>query len=143
VQTLRKHERANNVDFKEIYGKDHSDSFLLLETGRADAFVMDDNILAGLIASAKNPAEYKIVGEVLSVEPIAIMIRKDDPTMKKLADDTISGMMKSGALEKLYTKWFLAPIPPKNTSVNLPMGATLKTLFATPNDKPMEDYAKK
>jgi glutamate/aspartate transport system substrate-binding protein len=143
VQTLRKHERANNVDFKEIYGKDHSDSFLLLETGRADAFVMDDNILAGLIATAKNPAEYKIVGEVLSVEPIAIMIRRDDPTMKKLADDTITGMMKSGALEKLYTKWFLAPIPPKNTSVNLPMGATLKTLFATPNDKPMEDYAKK
>jgi glutamate/aspartate transport system substrate-binding protein len=143
VQTLRKHERANNVDFKEIYGKDHSDSFLLLETGRADAFVMDDNILAGLIATAKNPADYKIVGEVLSVEPIAIMIRKDDPTMKKLADDTITGMMKSGALEKLYAKWFIAPIPPKNTSVNLPMGATLKTLFTTPNDKPMEDYAKK
>jgi glutamate/aspartate transport system substrate-binding protein len=143
VQTLRKHERANNVDFKEIYGKDHSDSFLLLETGRADAFVMDDNILAGLIATAKNPAEYRIVGEVLSVEPIAIMIRKDDPTMKKLADDTVTGMMKSGALEKLYTKWFLAPIPPKNTSVNLPMGGTLKTLFTSPNDKPMEDYAKK
>ena len=143
VQTLRKHERANNVDFKEIYGKDHSDSFLLLETGRADAFVMDDNILAGLIATAKNPAEYKIVGEVLSVEPIAIMIRKDDPAMKKLADDTISGMMKSGALEKLYTKWFLSPIPPKNTSVNLPMGATLKGLMSSPNDKPMEDYAKK
>lgn len=143
VQTLRKHERANNVDFKEIYGKDHSDSFLLLETGRADAFVMDDNILAGLIATAKNPADYKIVGEVLSVEPIAIMIRKDDPAMKKLADDTIVGMMKSGALEKLYAKWFIAPIPPKNTSVNLPIGATLKTLFTAPNDKPMEDYAKK
>ena len=143
VQTLRKHERANNVDFKEIYGKDHSDSFLLLETGRADAFVMDDNILAGLIATAKNPADYQIVGEVLSVEPIAIMIRKDDPSMKKLADDTIVGMMKSGALEKLYAKWFIAAIPPKNTSVNLPIGATLKTLFTAPNDKPMEDYAKK
>ena len=143
VQTLRKHERANNVDFKEVFGKDHSDSFLLLETGRADAFVMDDNILAGLIATSKNPADYKIVGEVLSIEPIAIMIRRDDPSMKKLVDDTISGMMKSGALEKLYAKWFLAPIPPKNTSVNLPMGATLKTLFTAPNDKPMEDYAKK
>ncbi len=143
VQTLRKHERANAINFKEIYGKDHSDSFLLLETGRADAFVMDDNILAGLIATSKSPADYKIVGEVLSVEPIAIMIRKDDPSMKKLVDDTISGMMKSGALEKLYTKWFLTPIPPKNTSVNLPMGATLKSLFTAPNDKPMEDYAKK
>lgn len=143
VQTLRKHERANNVNFKEIYGKDHSDSFLLLETGRADAFVMDDNILAGLIATAKSPSDYKIVGEVLSVEPIAIMLRKDDPSMKKLVDDTIGGMMKSGALEKLYTKWFLTPIPPKNTSVNLPMGATLKSLFASPNDKPMEAYATK
>ena len=80
---------------------------------------------------------------MLSVEPIAIMIRKDDPSMKKLADDTIVGMMKSGALEKLYAKWFIAAIPPKNTSVNLPIGATLKTLFTAPNDKPMEDYAKK
>ena len=143
VQTLRKHERANNVDFKEIFGKDHSDSFLLLETGRADAFVMDDNILAGLIATSKNPADYRIVGEVLSIEPIAIMIRKDDPAMKKLTDDTIRDLMKSGALDKLYNKWFLAPIPPKNTSVNLPMGATLKGLFSAPNDRPMEDYAKK
>ena len=93
VQTLRKHERANNIDFKEIYGKDHSDSFLLLETGRADAFVMDDNILAGLIATSKNPADYRIVGEVLSIEPIAVMIRKDDPSMKKLTDDTIRDLM--------------------------------------------------
>ncbi len=143
VQTLRKHERANGVNFKEIYGKDHSDSFLLLETGRADAFVMDDNILAGLIATSKSPSDYKIVGEVLSVEPIAIMIRKDDPSMKKLVDDTIGGMMKSGALEKLYSKWFLTPIPPKNTSVNLPMGETLKSMFSSPNDKPMEAYATK
>ncbi len=143
VQTLRKHERASGIDFKEIYGKDHSDSFLLLETGRADAFVMDDNILAGLIASSKNPADYKIVGEVLSVEPIAVMIRKDDPQMKKAVDDTIRAMMKSGALDKLYTKWFTSPIPPRNTSVNLAMGATLKQLVANPNDKPMEDYVKK
>ena len=142
VQTLRKHERASNVNFNEIYGKDHSDSFLLLETGRADAFVMDDNILAGLIATAKNPADFRIVGEVLSVEPIAVMIRKDDPAMKKAVDDTIRAMMRSGALDKLYAKWFMGPIPPKNTSVNLAMGATLKQLVANPNDKPMEDYNK-
>ena len=143
VQTLRKYERAGKIDFKEIFGKDHSDSFLLLETGRADAFVMDDNILAGLIATSKNPAEYRIVGEVLSVEPIAVMLRKDDPSMKKLVDDTIRDMMKSGALEKLYTKWFMSPIPPKNTSVNLPIGSTLKSLFSAPDDKPMEAYASK
>jgi glutamate/aspartate transport system substrate-binding protein len=143
VQTLRKHERANNIDFKEVFGKDHSDSLLLLESGRAEAFVMDDNILAGLIANARNPADFKIVGEVLSVEPIAIMFRKDDPAMKKAMDDFIISQMKSGELEKLYAKWFTSAIPPKNTNVNLTMGSTLKTLIATPNDKPMEDYARK
>src|SRR4249920_2386875 len=95
VQTLRKHERATGVDFKEVFGKDHSDSFLLLESGRADAFVMDGQILAGNISKAKNPADFKIVGEVLSVEPIAIMIRKDDPNFKKAVDDSIIAMMKS------------------------------------------------
>ena len=143
VQHLRKHERAAKVNFKEIYGKDHADSFLLLETGRADAFVMDDNILAGLIANAKNPKDFRIVGEVLSVEPIAVMLRKDDPGMKKLVDGSIREMMKSGRLQKLYNKWFTSPIPPRNANVNLPMGTTLKALFADPNDKPMEAYAKK
>jgi hypothetical protein len=89
VQLLRKHERATGVDFKEVFGKDHADSFLLLESGRADAFVMDGQILAGNIAKSKAPADYKIVGEVLSVEPIAIMIRKDDPAFKKAVDDSI------------------------------------------------------
>jgi glutamate/aspartate transport system substrate-binding protein len=143
VQTLRKHQRAEKANFKELFGKDHSDSFLLVESGRADAFVMDDNILAGLVATAKNPKDYKIVGEVLSVEPIAVMFRRDDPGMKRVVDYTINDMMQSGALGKLYEKWFLKPIPPKNTSVNLPMGASLKTLFKEPNDKPMEAYAVK
>jgi len=112
VQTLRKHERATGIDFKEIYGKDHADSFLLLESGRADAFVMDDNILAGNIANAKNPKDFIIAGEVLSVEPIAVMFRKDDPAFKKAVDDAIRGMMKSGELDKLYAKWFQSPIRP-------------------------------
>ena len=143
VQTLRKNERATGVDFKEVFGKDHSESFLLLESGRADAFVMDGSILAGNIATAKNPADFKIVGEVLSVEPIAIMMRKDDPAFKKLADETIAGLAKSGALAKLYDKWFMQPIPPKNTRVGLAASDGIKAAWATPNDKPMEDYAKK
>jgi glutamate/aspartate transport system substrate-binding protein len=143
VQTLRKNERATGVDFKEVYGKDHSESFLLLESGRADAFVMDGSILAGNIATSKNPADFKIVGEVLSVEPIAIMLRKDDPAFKKLADETIAGMAKSGALAKLYDKWFMQPIPPKNTKVGLAASDGIKAAWATPNDKPMEEYAKK
>ena len=143
VQTLRKNERATGVDFKEVFGKDHSDSFLLLESGRADAFVMDGAILAGNIATAKTPADFKIVGEVLSVEPIAIMIRKDDAAFKKIGDDTIKEMMKSGEVAKLWDKWFMQPIPPKNTKVGYAASESTKAAWATPNDKPMEDYAKK
>jgi len=143
VQTLRKNERASGIDFKEVFGKDHSDSFLLLESGRADAFVMDGAILAGNIATAKNPADFKIVGEVLSVEPIAIMIRKDDPAFKKLGDDTVKAMMKSGEIAKLWDKWFIQPIPPKNTRVGYAASESTKAAWNAPNDKPMEDYAKK
>lgn len=143
VQTLRKHERANNVNFEEIFGKDHSDSFLLMESGRADAFVMDGAILAGNISKAKNPADFKIVGEVLSVEPIAIMLRKDDPAFKKAVDDSIKTMMKSGEIAKVWDKWFMQPIAPSNTKVGLAVSASTKDAWANPNDKPMEDYAKK
>lgn len=143
VQTLRKHERANGVDFKEVFGKDHADSFLLLESGRADAFVMDGQILAGNISKSKAPADYKIVGEVLSVEPIACMLRKDDPAFKKAVDDSIKNQIKDGSLAKLYDKWFMQPIPPTNTKVGLPLSEATKAAWANPNDKPMEDYAKK
>jgi glutamate/aspartate transport system substrate-binding protein len=141
VQLLRKHERAANVSFDEVFGKDHADSFLLLESGRADAFVMDGQILAGNIAKSKAPADYKIVGEVLSVEPIAIMIRKDDPAFKKAVDDSIVAMMKSGEIAKLYDKWFMQPIPPANTKVGLPLSDATKSAWANPNTKPMEEYA--
>jgi glutamate/aspartate transport system substrate-binding protein len=143
VQHLRRHERGAGVDFKEVYGKDHAESFLLLESGRADAFVMDGQILAGNIALSKNPADFRIVGEVLSVEPIAIMMRKDDPAFKKVADDTIRGLAQSGELAKIYDKWFVQPIPPKNTRVALPASDNTKAAWANLNDKPMEDYAKK
>jgi glutamate/aspartate transport system substrate-binding protein len=143
VQHIRKHERANGVDFKEVYGKDHADSFLLLESGRADAFVMDGQILAGNIAKAKNPADFKIVGEVLSVEPISIMLRKDDPAFKKAVDDSLKALMKSGEIAKIYDKWFMQPIPPANTRIGLPASEATKSAWANPNDKPMEDYAKK
>jgi len=143
VQLLRKHERANGVNFNEVFGKDHADSFLMLESGRADAFVMDGQILAGNIATSKDPSAYKIVGETISVEPIAIMLRKDDPAFKKLADDTLKDMMKSGEIAKIYDKWFVQPIPPKMTKVGLPASEATKNAWANPNDKPVEDYLKK
>jgi glutamate/aspartate transport system substrate-binding protein len=143
VQLMRAHEKGKHIDFKEVFGKDHADAFLLLETDRAVAFVMDDNLLAGLIATSKAPKDYAIVGEVLNVEPIAIMVRKDDPAFKKLADDAIVGLMKSGELEKLYSKWFLLPIPPKNISMDFPMSDKLRELIKNPSDAPAEAYNKK
>ncbi|WP_298235589.1 amino acid ABC transporter substrate-binding protein [uncultured Azohydromonas sp.] len=143
VQTLRRHKRAEGVDFKEVFGKDHADSFLLVDSGRADVFVMDSSLLAGLIARSKNPADFKIVGEPLSVEPIAIMMRKEDEGLKKIVNSTIADMVKSGEINKLYDKWFMQPTPPTGAKVNLPMSNLLKEALKNPNDKPAEEYAKK
>jgi len=140
VQLLRQNKRANGVDFKEVTGKDHADSFLLLESGRADAFVMDGQILAGNISKSKAPKDFKILPDVLSVEPIAIMIRKDDPAFKKAVDESIAAQVKSGEIAKLYDKWFLKPIPPTNTAVGLPLSPATKAAWANLNDKPKEEY---
>jgi glutamate/aspartate transport system substrate-binding protein len=140
VQLMRGHEKGKNVNFKEVYGKDHADSFLMLETDRAVAFVMDDNLLLGLIASSKAPGDYAIVGETLSVEPIAIMFRKDDPQFKELVTTTVSDLAKSGEIDKLYARWFMSPIPPKGVNLNFPMSEALKTAIKNPNDQPAEAY---
>lgn len=143
VQHLRRHERGANIDFKTVQGKDHADSFLLLESGRADAFVMDGSILAANIARAKSPKDFAIVGEALSFEPIACMLRKDDPKMKAALDNSIKRQIKDGSLAKLYDKWFMQPIPPRNVALNLPLSDELKALFARPNDEPIESYNKR
>ena len=143
VQLLRKHEKATGVNFDEVFGKDHADSFLLLESGRADAFVMDGSILAGNIANARNPKDFKIVGEVLSTEPIAIMVRKDDPQFKADVNAAIAKMVANGSMPRLWDKWFLKPIPPKNSVVGLELSAATKNAWANLNDRPAEDYQKK
>ena len=143
VQLLRKHEKANGVNFEEVFGKDHADSFLLLESGRADAFVMDGSILAGNIANSKNPKDYKIVGEVLATEPIAIMVPKNDPEFKAAVNAAIAKIVANGNMPKLWNKWFLSPIPPKNIVVGLELSPATKNAWANPNDKPAEDYNKK
>lgn len=143
VQTLRKNERAQGIDFKEVMGKDHADSFLLLESGRADAFVMDGSILAANISKAKSPKDFAIVGPELSVEPIACMVRKGDAAFLKAVDASIDRQIKDGSLAKLYDKWFMQPIPPTNTALNLPLSDATKAAWANPNNKPMEDYARK
>ncbi|MBE0548528.1 MAG: amino acid ABC transporter substrate-binding protein [Rubrivivax sp.] len=143
VQVMRQQARAAGIEFRPVYGKDHGDSFLLLQTGRADAFVMDSQILAGHISQAANPADYTIVGEVLSVEPIAIMLRKDDPAFKRAVDDSIVAMMKSGDIARLYERWFMQPIPPSGRRLGLPASDATRAAWAEPNDRPVEDYRKK
>lgn len=143
VQYLRRHERAAGLDIKELFGKDHAESFLSLESGRADAFVIDATLLKSLIASSKNPGDYAVVGEVLNVEPIAIMLPKNDPAFKKIADDTIRGMLVSGEIAELWNKWFMRPIPPRGININLPPPDSIRKVWAEPNDRPLEDFAAK
>lgn len=143
VQLMRAHEKGKSIDFKEVYAKDHADAFLMLETDRAVAFVMDDNLLAGLMVTSKNPNDYAIVGEVLNIEPIAIMLRREDPAFKKVVDDAVIGLMKSGEIDKLYAKWFMSPIPPKGANLNFAMSDKLKELIKAPSDAPAEAYNKK
>ena len=132
---IKASEKGKNLDIKNQYGKDHADSFLMVDSGRAAGFVMDDVLLAGLIASSKNPKDFAIVGEPFRVEPYGIMIRKDDPQFKALVDKTLTGLMKSGEINKIYDKWFMNPIPPKGVNMNLPMSKELKDAIGNPNDK--------
>jgi ABC-type amino acid transport substrate-binding protein len=133
---MRKYNAEKNLDMDIVLAKDHADAFLLVESGRAVAFAMDDILLFGLMANAKNPAEFEVVGEALQVEPYACMLAKDDTAFKKLVDDTFIGLMKSGEFEKMYAKWFLQPIPPKNVPLNLPMSPQLRENIKSPTDKP-------
>ncbi|HZY17252.1 MAG TPA: transporter substrate-binding domain-containing protein [Ramlibacter sp.] len=135
-QVLRKYNQDKALDMNIITGKDHDDSKLLVEGGRAVAFGMDDILLFGLKANDKNPADWDVVGESLQVEPYACMLRKDDPQFKQLVDRVIGNMMKSGEFEKLYAKWFTSPIPPNNVNLNLPMAPELKDNLKALSDKP-------
>ena len=119
-----------------IPAKDHAEALLTVESGRAAAFFMDDILLAGLVATSRNPGDWMISKEAYTVEPYAIMEPKNDPEFKKVVDDTIIGMMKSGELDKLYKKWFESPVPPKNVNLNWPMSDQLKKVVATPTDSP-------
>jgi len=136
AQVIRKYNTDHSLGMNIVLGKDHDDSLLMVEGGRAVAFAMDDILLFGLKANSKEPASLDVVGDSLQVEPYACMLRKDDPAFKALVDGVISAMMKSGEFEKLYTKWFMSPIPPKNINLNLPMSAQLKENLKALSDKP-------
>ncbi|MDB5931571.1 MAG: amino acid transporter substrate-binding protein [Polaromonas sp.] len=136
AQVIRKYSADKKLDLQLILGKDHDDSLLLVENDRALAFAMDDILLFGLMANAKNPAALEVVGDSLQVEPYACMVRKDDPEFQKLVDGTITRLMKSGEFEKMYAKWFMSPIPPKGVNLNLPMSEQLKANLKNPSAAP-------
>ena len=127
-------EKKLNIDL--LGAKDHAESALMVQTGRAVAFGMDDILLYGLRASAQDPSQLAVVGEAIQVEPYAIMLRKDDPEFKKLVDATLTGLIKSGEFEKLYRKWFQSPIPPKGINLQAPMSKELIENLKVLSDKP-------
>lgn len=140
VPRLRKLEREG-LKFNLVMAKDHAESMLMVAQGRADAFAMDDNTLAGNIAMLQNPQDFRIVGTPLGREPIALMLRRNDAAFKQAVDAEISKLIRSGELRAMYDKWFMSPIPPANVSLNLPFPPSLETAFSQPNSDPAEAYA--
>lgn len=123
-----------NISMQFKSGRIHSDSFNMVLSRQADAFVLDDAILAGLIANSPDGQRVKLLEDNFGLEPYGIGMRRDDPEFKKLVDGALIGMMKSGELEAIYTKWFAAPIPPNNATLHIPMSDMLKDLLRNPSD---------
>ena len=136
ILVLRKLNQTQKLGFELINAKDHAESLLLVQQGRVDAFGMDDILLYGLRASASEPSSLAVVGEPIQVEPYAIMLRKDDPAFKKLVDDTLVRLIKTGEFERLYKKWFESPIPPKGINLNAPMSKELRENLKVLSDDP-------
>jgi ABC-type amino acid transport substrate-binding protein len=137
VKVLRTLSEKNNLKINLLTAKDHGEAFVMVETGRAFAFGMDDVLLFGLRANAKNPSDWDVVGDALQVEPYSVMMRRDDPEFKKLVDQTITRLIKTGEFEKLYIKWFQSPIPPKGVNLSIPMSKELRNNLITLSDRPV------
>jgi glutamate/aspartate transport system substrate-binding protein len=135
---LRAMNEKNSMGMDIISAKDHAESFLILQSDRAAAFMMDDALLAGERAKARNPNDWEIVGTAQSKEAYGMMLPKDDFEFKKVVDEAIAQAEMSGAAEKLYQKWFMSPIPPKGLNLNLPLSDDIKALFKSPSDRPFQ-----
>ena len=127
--------KARDLGMKLTVAPDHGASFLTLETGRADVFIMTDILIASLVASSKAPNDYNIkVVDEMPVEPWALMMRRDDPAFRKVVNDVIAEAFRTGEMSRLYTKWFQSPLPSLNINLNIPMSSKLKAVIAKPND---------
>ncbi len=132
---LRKMNEDKQMKMNIISAKDHGESFLTLETGRAVAFMMDDALLYGEIAKAKKPGDWIVTGTAQSKEAYGCMVRRDDPEFKKVVDAALTKAMTSGDAEKIYAKWFMNPIPPKGLNLAMPLSDEMTALYKSPNDK--------
>ncbi len=135
-QIMRNLNARQNLGIELLGARDHSDSFLMVQQGRADAFAMDDVLLYGLKAGANNPTQWAVVGEPIQVEPYAIMLRKDDAPFKQLIDGVLTQLMKGSEFESLYRKWFQSPVPPKGINLNAPMSKDLQNNLKELSDRP-------
>lgn len=135
---LRKMNEEKQMKMNVISAKDHGESFLTLETGRAVAFMMDDALLYGEMAKAKRASDWIVTGTAQSKEAYGCMLRKDDPEFKKLVDAALTKAMTSGEAEKIYNKWFMNPIPPKGLNLAMPLSDEMKAAYKAPNDKAFE-----
>jgi glutamate/aspartate transport system substrate-binding protein len=136
VQLLRGYRKTGNIEVEELAAKDTADGFLLLASDRTVAYILDDVQLAGLIATSPQAADFKILTtESLRQEPYGIMYRKDDPQFQQLVDKAVTDLMKSGAIDQIYAKWFTKPIPPANANLNFPMTDAVKEIYRSPNNK--------
>lgn len=135
---INKYNETQNAVINVMAARENTQSFLAVDSGRAVAFMMDDAILYGERAKSKNPEKWVVVGTPMSREAYGCMMRRDDAAFKKLVDDVLTQVMKSGAINTIYKKWFESPIPPRNTSLDFPQSADLKALYANPNDKAIE-----
>lgn len=135
IQLLRGYRRSEKVTLTEVSARDLSETFLLLSSGRAAAMVVEDVQLAGLIAISGKPNDFTILPERLRDEPYGFIFRKDDPQFKALVDETLTTVMQSGQIDALYTKWFMQPVPPAGTNLNLPMSQALRNLYQNPSNR--------
>lgn len=135
VKLLHARDHVLSLDLKLVEGRDHGESFSMVAQGQADAFPMDDVLLYGLRANASKPENFAIVGDPLSAEAYAIMLRKDDPALKALVDHEMSRLINDGEIYKLYDKWFKSPLSPKGINMNMQMGHLLRDFFRFPTDK--------
>jgi glutamate/aspartate transport system substrate-binding protein len=138
INLLTKYEQDHKFETKKLTNPDHAQSFLMFSTGRAQAFVMDDILLASMAANSAKPADFKIIDDALRVEPYGLVMRKDDPQFKAVVDRTLAELVKTGDYQKLYAKWFESAIPPKGVNLAFPMTKALKDALASPNDKGIE-----